>query len=119
MAGAGNKATPLWLFVRGRWLRWNGRTWVRDPAGPPGEAKATAPAPPAPAASKQAKHKGGRPSDYLWSEWNKALNLYLKDNPRPDIMERLVEWSQEWFETNDAGVPSDRMIRRYLKPYYD
>lgn len=62
--------------------------------------------------------RGGRPPDYLWPDWKQALDGWLRDHRRPKEVERLVEWSREWFRDNDAGVPDDRSIRRYLKPYY-
>ena len=48
----------------------------------------------------------------------RALDAWLRDHRRPTEKERLVEWSREWFEANDAGIPDDRSIRRHLKPYY-
>ena len=64
------------------------------------------------------KRRGGRPPDYLWPEWKEALDAWLRGHRRPKEIERLVEWSKDWFKGNDAGVPDDRSIRRYLKPYY-
>jgi hypothetical protein len=64
------------------------------------------------------KRRGGRPPDYLWPEWKQALDAWLRDHRRPMEIERLVDWSKDWFKDNDAGVPSDRSIRRHLKPYY-
>jgi hypothetical protein len=64
------------------------------------------------------KGRGGRPPDYLWHEWKQTLDAWLRDHRRPEEIERLVEWSKDWFKDNDAGVPSDRSIRRHLKSYY-